>query len=74
MKNFIFKSSEEDSGLVKKCFNKLDMILSELRQQRQDNVQILFLLNKVLVNKNLQTQVDEYFEDDEKDIPEEKQE
>ncbi len=66
MTNFIFKSQ----GLIKNVDNKLSMILSELRHQRQDNTQILYLLNKLIVNHNLQKQVDEYFEDDEKDIPE----
>ncbi len=61
MTNFIFKSQ----GLIKNVDNKLAMILSELRHQRSDNIQILFLLNKLLINKNLQKQVDEYFEDDE---------
>ncbi len=61
MTNFIFKSQ----GLIKNVDNKLEMILSELRHQRSDNIQILFLLNKLLVNKNLQKQVDQYFEDDE---------
>ncbi len=61
MTNFIFKSQ----GLIKNVDNKLKMILSELRHQRSDNIQILFLLNKLLVNKNLQKQVDQYFEDDE---------
>ncbi len=67
MQNFIFKSHET----FKKISNKLDMILTELRHQRQDNVQMMFLLNKILVNHNLQKQVDQYFEEDEKDIPEE---
>jgi len=67
MTNFIFKSQ----GLIKNVVNKLDMIQSELRSQRSDNVQILFLLNKLLVNKNLQTQVDEYFTDEERDSFEE---
>ncbi len=67
MSNFIFKSQ----GTYKKLNNQLDIILSELRHQRQDNTQILYLLNKLLVNKNLQKQVDEYFEEDTKDdIPE----
>ncbi len=66
MTNFIFKSQ----GLIKNVDNKLAMILSELRHQRQDNTQILFLLSKLIVNHNLQKQVDEYFEEDEKDIPE----
>jgi len=61
MTNFIFKSQ----GLIKNVDNKLAMIQSELRHQRSDNLQILFLLNKLLVNKALQKQVDEYFEDDE---------
>ncbi len=65
MQNFIFKSHET----FKKISNKLDIIQSELRHQRQDNVQIIYLLNKLMVNKNLQKQVDDYFTEDEKDIP-----
>ncbi len=61
MTNFIFKSQ----GLIKNVVNKLDIIQSELRHQRSDNQQILFLLNKLLVNKALQKQVDQYFDDDE---------
>ncbi len=53
------------TGLLKNVFNKLEMVQSELRHQRQDNVQILFLLNKLLVDSRLQKQVDEYFEKDE---------
>ncbi len=60
MTNFIFKSQ----GTYKKLCQQLEIIQSELRAQRQDNIQILFLLNKLLVNKNLQKQVDEYFDDD----------
>ncbi len=69
MKNFIFKSSK-DFGLIKNVFNKLDMVLAELRHQRQDSVQILFLLNKILTDKNLQKQVDQYFEEDDEDVKE----
>ncbi len=65
MTNFIFKSQ----GLIKNVDNKLGMILSELRHQRSDNVQILFLLNKLCVDKNLQKQVDQYFEDDPEETP-----
>ncbi len=61
MTNFIFKSQ----GTFKKISNLLELILAEQRHSRSDNVQILFLLNKLLVNKNLQHQVDQYFEDDE---------
>ncbi len=63
MTNFIFKSQ----GTYKKLCLKLDIMQSELRAQRQDNIQILFLLNKLLVNKNLQTQVDSYFDDSNED-------
>ncbi len=62
MKNFIFKSTRDFHKIL---FNKLDIIQSEQRHQRQDNVQILYLLNKLLVDKNLQKQVDQYFEEDE---------
>ncbi len=60
MTNFIFKSS----GLIKNLYNKLDIIQAELRHQRADNVQIIFLLNKLLTNKHLQTQVDAYYSRD----------
>ncbi len=62
MKNFIFKSSQ-DFGLIKNVFNKLEIIQSELRHQRADNVTILFRLDKLLHNANLQKQVDEYFDE-----------
>ncbi len=61
MTNFIFKSQ----GTYKKLCQQLDTIQTELRHQRADNVQILFLLNKLLVDKGLQQQVDEYFDEDE---------
>ncbi len=61
MTNFIFKSQ----GTYKKLCQQLVIIQNELRAQRQDNIQIMYLLNKLLVNKNLQTQVDEYFQEDE---------
>ncbi len=60
MKNLFLSPA---SGLLKNVFNKLDIIQSELRHQRQDNVQILFLLNKILVDTRLQKQVDDYFDE-----------
>ncbi len=60
MTNFIFKSQ----GTYKKLCLQLDIIQSELRHQRQDMVQVLFLINKLITNSKLQKQVDEYFEDD----------
>ncbi len=62
MTNFIFKSQRT----FKKISNLLEIILAEQRHQRQDNVQMLFLLNKLVTDKNLQKQVDEYFEEGEK--------
>ncbi len=66
MTNFIFKSPRR---LVKKLANmpeelliyKLEMIQKELRHQRQDHKDIIMMINKLLVDKHLQMQVDEYF-------------
>ncbi len=59
MTNFIFKSQ----GTFKKISNQLEIILAELRSQRRDNVQIIYLINKLLTAKALQKQVDEYFDE-----------
>ncbi len=67
MKNFIFKS---DADFHKILFNKLDMILTENRHQRNDLAIILSMLNKLLNSANLQKQVDEYFDEDKEDMPE----
>ncbi len=68
MTNFIFKSANR---LIKNSpftesylMNKLDFIQKELRYQRQDNQDIKRMLNKLLIDKHLQMQVDKYFEDD----------
>ncbi len=58
MTNFIFKSQ----GTFKKISNLLEIILAEQRHQRADNIQILFLLNKLLTAKALQKQVDDFYE------------
>ncbi len=69
MNNFIFKSSK---GLVKKLSNtpegelildKLNYVQLELRHQRSEHQDILRMINRLLVDKHLQMQVDEYFED-----------
>ncbi len=65
MTNFIFKSQ----GTYKKLCQQLEIIQNELRAQRQDNIQILFLLNKLLTAKALQKQVDDYYEDSPQNIP-----
>ncbi len=62
MKNFIFKSEADFHKIV---FNKLDMILDEQRHQRMDLSIIAGHVRKLMIDKSLQKQVDEYFEDDE---------
>ncbi len=59
MKNFIFKSQQDFHKIV---FNKLEIIQSELRHQRQDHVQFNFLINKLFVELNLQKQADDYYQ------------
>ncbi len=70
MNNFIFKSSK---GLLKKSSNTLegdliyvsrqvDFVLKEQRHQRSDLNDIKGMLNRLLVDKHLQMQVDEYFD------------
>ncbi len=70
MKNFIFKS---DADFHKILFNKLDMVLAEQRHARCDLTYIIRALNHLTADKDLQKQVDSYFEDKPEDIPEEQQ-
>ncbi len=70
MNKFLFKSPL-DSDLSKNVINKLDMLLDEQRHQRADLAIILRICNQLVNNKDLQKQVDQYFEEDPKDIPEE---
>ncbi len=58
------------NGLLKNVFNKLEIILAEQRHNRSDITLVLSLLNKLVVNQNLQKQVDEYFEDSPGEPPE----
>ncbi len=60
MKNFIFKS---DADFHKILFNKLDMTLLVLKQQRLQLDRIEYLSKKVLNDSKLQKQVDEYFDE-----------
>ncbi len=76
MNKFIFKSPK---GLLKNSSNIPDAILGQLlivqnqcRFLRQDLVDVKLMLNKLLIDKHLQMQVDEYFPVDRPDdIPEE---
>ncbi len=65
MTNFIFKSANrliKNSPItIDALHGKMNLILKEQRCQRQDLRDILRMLNKLLIDKHLQTQVDEYF-------------
>ncbi len=69
MTNFIFKSPK---GLLKKSDNtpnlnilgQLKVIQGQNRFLRQDLVDVKLMLNKLLIDKHLQMQVDNYFDDE----------
>ncbi len=67
MTNFIFKSANrliKNSPLTEDyIMTKLESIQKELRHQKQDNKDISLKLDRLLIDKHLQMQVDEYFED-----------
>ncbi len=67
MKNFIFKSEADFHKIV---FNKLDMLLAEQRKQRMDLTTIIRLVTGIKIEKDLQKQVDEFFDEDSEHIPE----
>ncbi len=69
MNNFIFKSPKRliknspiDSATL---LNQLRIVQSQNRHLRQDLVDVKLMLNKLLIDKHLQMQVDEYFKDSE---------
>ncbi len=68
MTNFIFKSANrliKNSPLTEGfIMTKLQSIQLELRHARQDNKDIKLMLDKLLVDKHLQMQVDKYFDND----------
>ncbi len=67
MKNFIFKSTNAD---LQKMFQLLNTIQSNVLYLTWNVDVIRKDLRKVITNEGLQKQVDEYFEEDEKHIPE----
>ncbi len=73
MTNFIFKSSK---GLIKNVDNmllgQLKIIQNQNRFIRQDLTDVKLMLNRLLIDKHLQMQVDEYFEEDKNNIPDSK--
>ncbi len=68
MNNFIFKSANrliKNSPITCDALDfRLKLIQSEMRHQRQDFVDVKLMLNKLLIDKHLQMQVDEYFTED----------
>ncbi len=68
MNNFIFKSPKR---LIKNSSldldTRMDLVLKEQRHQRYDLKVINDKLDKLLVDKHLQMQVDEYFNEDDKE-------
>ncbi len=67
MNKFLFKSTEAD---FQKLFQSLETIQKNVLYLTYRIDTILKNTNKVIIDKDLQSQVDEYFEEDEKDIPE----
>ncbi len=68
MNNLFFKSS---TGLKKndtinsvRLDTQLKIILTELRHQRNDLYEIKRMINRLLIDKHLQMQVDNYFDED----------
>ncbi len=69
MTNFIFKSANrliKNSPLTEGyLLVKLEAIQAELRHQRQDHKDMSLKLERLLIDKHLQLQADEYFDEDE---------
>ncbi len=67
MTNFIFKSANrliKNSPLTEGyLMTKLESIQKELRHQRCDLKDISLKLQRLMIDKHLQTQVDNYFEE-----------
>jgi len=69
MTNFIFKSANrliKNSPIteVEMVMRKLNIILGEQRLQRSDLHEISLKIEKLMIDKHLQMQVDNYFEKD----------
>ncbi len=73
MNKFLFKSNDSD---LQKMFQYIETKLDIINQNvlytthRMDAIQTH--INRFMTNQNLQKQVDEYFDEDTEDIPEEK--
>ncbi len=72
MTNFIFKSSKrliKNSPTLDAVLGQLKIVQSQNRYLRQDLVDVKLMLNKLLIDKHLQMQVDSYFDKDDDEIP-----
>ncbi len=67
MNNLFFKSStglkKNDTIRSEGLDRKLDFILAEQRKQRTDLQDIKRMINRITIDKQLQHEVDNYFED-----------
>ncbi len=68
MNNFIFKSPKrliknDSINILGTVLFKISNIQDELRHQRSEHKDIMLMLNKLLIDKHLQSQVDDYFEE-----------
>ncbi len=68
--NNIFSKSPETYEILS---HKLEMLLTEQKHQRADLATIKRQLHTLINSSELQKQVDDYFDDDQKDIPEDKE-
>ncbi len=66
MKNFIFKSTDAD---FKKMFSIIETIQKNVLYLTYRLDTLLKEVKSLTVDKGLQSQVDEYFDEDDKDIP-----
>ncbi len=74
MTNFIFSrpktTSKKLTNTPDSTLGQLRIIQSQNRYLRQDLVDVKLMLNKLLIDKHLQMQVDEYFEENNQEHPE----
>ncbi len=70
MKNFIFKSTDAD---FKKMFSIIETIQKNCLYTTYRLDTLLKEIKTITTDKDLQTQVDKYFDEDSEDIPEKKQ-
>ncbi len=68
MKNFIFKSTDAD---FKKMFQLIETIQKNVLYTTHRIDYLVKEMKAITVNKDLQTQVDKFFDKDNEDIPEE---